>query len=126
MKVLTKNDVFCCNVNPAVQFQAIQPDEIIKKMTSSDSSVLTDKAILRMSQPGQCPKLLSPAGVPLPCPCVVLPVNWAKASERLTINGGSVLVKGSYVTCPQAGKIKVTIPKENNIEIKSHSASMRM
>lgn len=31
MKVLTKNDVFCCNVNPAVQFQAIQPDEIIKK-----------------------------------------------------------------------------------------------
>ena len=28
--------------------------------------------------------------------------------------------------CPQAGKIKVTIPRENNIEIKSHSASMGM
>lgn len=126
MKVLTKNDVFCCSVNPAVQFRAIQPDEIIKKMTSSNSGVLTDKAILRMSQPGQCPKLLSPAGVPLPCPYAVLPVNWAKASERLTINGGSVLVKGSYVTCPQDGKIKVTIPKENNIEIQSHSISMGM
>ncbi len=108
MKVLTKNDVFCCSVNPAVQFRAIQPDEIIKKMTSSNSGVLTDKAILRMSQPGQCPKLLSPAGVPLPCPYAVLPVNWAKASRRLTINGGSVLGKDSYVMCPLAGgKIEV-------------------
>lgn len=127
MKVLTESDVFCCSVNPAVQFRATQPDKTIKKMTSSNSCVLTDRAILMMSQPGQCPKSLSPAGVPLPCPCVTFPPgSWKKASERLTINSGSVLVKDSYVMCPQAGKIKVTIPRENNIEIKSHSVSMGM
>lgn len=29
MKVLTESDVFCCSVNPAVQFRATQPDKTI-------------------------------------------------------------------------------------------------